>query len=266
MGKRIGIFCFLILVVVPILAVIVFFVGFQLPMSIQIPDAIEVFAGQGDFGNGVLLADKKGSAFMVCLLENENTYLISILPSATPKGKQSGTFQSVYLNDGIKEVKKQIENSLSVSIGGTLEVDFDGLATVVDALGGVEIDGETLDGQSFTALLRNGGSEQTVGQLQQKAVLAIGRRFCNAGFWKAQKALRKLLRITDTELSLNALVKIGKKLVPALEGKGLYSYCLPYADGWDITAPGGQNSSIQHPLWKNFPIQIGQKVLNRAQL
>ncbi len=239
MGKRTGYFVIVVLVLVPVLAVGLTLGGmFQMGQKVNLY-AQEVFSGQSTKGNCVLLADKGGNAIFACLLEDNSTHLISILPSANPKEEKSVTFLSVYQKDGIEGLKQQVENSLSCTVIGYLEVDFSGIASVVDALGGIEMKGKNHTGQEVQSYLNSLPTSSAGAQAQQEVVLAVGRRFCNAGFWKAQKGLGKLLRITETDLSVSALMKIGKKLIPALDGNGLFQYCLPHQGKWDLPCSAG---------------------------
>ncbi len=242
MGKQAGFFTMIVLTIVPVLAICVALGGIFLGALKPADEAYEVFSRQDTQNAGVLLADKGGNAILVCLVEEGNTRLISILPSACPKGEESTTFQSVYQKEGISGLKQKIAQSLSCDIAGYLKVDFSRLAPVVDALGGVEIEGKTYVGQELNNYLQNLSSDSTGARAQQDVVLAVGRRFCSAGFWKGQNALRKLLQVTDTDLSISALMKIGKKLIPALEGKGLYRYCLPDQGKWEM--PGNAGMSV----------------------
>ena len=239
MGKRAGIFTILILAIIPVVAVGLTIGGIFGMGQGKMGEAYEVFFRQSAPNTSILLADKGGNVFMVCFPNGENTRLISILPNASPKGEGNRTFLSVYQKEGIGGLKKRVENSLSCSIAGYLEVDFSALAPMVDALGGVEIDGKTFKGVEFEQYLQGLSGGSNGAYAQQNAVLAVGRRFCSAGFWKGQNALRKLLKVTDTDLSLTVLVKIGNKLIPALEGSGLTRYCLPNSGGWDLPASGG---------------------------
>lgn len=239
MGKRAGYFAIIVLAIIPVLAVALTLGGIFWVGQGPVEEAYEAFSRQDAQDTGVLLADKGGNVFLVCLLQEGNTRLISILPEACPKGEQISTFSSVYQKEGIAGLKEKICKSLSCNIAGYLEVEFSALAPVVEALGGVEIDGKTYTGQAFETYLKSLPSDTAGAKAQRNAVLAVGRRFCSAGFWKAQNALRKLLRITDTNLSLNALMKIGKDLIPALEGKGLHQYCLPDRDKWEIPEKPG---------------------------
>lgn len=233
MGKRAVIFAILIFTVLPVLAVALTLGGIFFAAEGKGQEAYEVFFKQNTVSGNILLADKGGNAFMVCMPEEGNTRLISILPTACPKGEEDCTFLSVYREKGIKGLQEKIENSLSCTIAGYLMVDFSGLGPMVDALGSVEIAGKTYSGQALGNYLQTLGGNSQGAYAQQDAVLAVGRRFCSAGFWKGQNALRKLLKVTDTNLSLSALVKIGSKLIPALEGKGLHRYCLPDAGRWE---------------------------------
>ena len=232
MGKRAGIFVLCVLAVVPLLAA-GFTVG-SLFLTEQEGEAYEAFSQQNTQGGGILLADKGGNLFLVCLWEGGNTHLISIQPTACPIGQKDETFREIYADSGIGELKKWISRSLSAGISGYLEVDFSRMEGVVDALGGVELAGKSYNGQAFESYFHDLPNDSTRAKAQQNSVLAVGRRFCNAGFWKAQNALGKLLKITDTDLSLSALIKIGKKLSPALDGKGLYQHCLPDQGKWEI--------------------------------
>lgn len=237
MGKRACIFVLCVLAVVPLLAA-GFTVG-SLFLTEREGEAYEAFSRQNTQDGGILLADKGGNLFLVCLWDGENTHLISILPTAFPIGQKEETFREIYAGGGIGELKKWISRSLSAGISGYLEVDFSRVDGVVDALGGVELAGKSCDGQTFESYFHNLPNDSTGAKAQQNSVLAVGRRFCNAGFWKAQNALGKLLKITDTDLSLSALMKIGKKLIPALDGKGLYQHCLPDQGKWEATDLSG---------------------------
>ena len=44
------------------------------------------------------------------------------------------------------------------------------------------------------------------------------------------------MKITETDLSVSALMKIGKALIPALEGKNLQRACLPLEGNWNLSA------------------------------
>lgn len=237
MGKRAGIFVLCILAVIPLLAA-GFTVG-SLFMAVKEGEAVEVFSRQDTKDGGILLADQGGDLFLVCLWDGDSTHLISILPSAYPIAQKDKTFREIYMDGGVGELKKWISRSLSVGISGYLEVDFSRIDGIVDALGGVELAGKTYTGQSFKAYLNTFPNDSAGAKAQQNGILAVGKRFCSAGFWKAQNALGKLLRITDTDLSFSVLIKIGKKLIPALEGKGLYQHCLPANGNWELTDSAG---------------------------
>lgn len=196
----------------------------------------ETFFRQSIQETNILLADKGGSAFVACMQKNGKTQLISILPTAAPKGEAHGTFLSVFQKEGIRGLKEKAEQSLSCSFSGYLIVDISGLGPLVDALEGVELNGKMYSGQEIVTHLKNLPQDSTGAYAQQDALLAIGRRFCGAGFWKGQAAMGKLLQITETDLSVSTLIKLGTGLIPALEGKDLYRHCLP--DGGQWIVPG----------------------------
>jgi hypothetical protein len=98
------------------------------------------------------------------------------------------------------------------------------------------MEGKTYTGQELEGYFQRSSTDQTTATAQQDVVLAVGRRFCSAGFWKGQKAFRKFMKITETDLSVSALMKIGKALIPALEGKNLQRTCLPLEGNWNISA------------------------------
>lgn len=235
MGRRIGIFAIIVFTLVSSLAAGAAVGNLILPAQSQTEEVWETFATQNAKQEAVLLADKDGSAFMVCQIGDGATRLISILPTAAPKGKENTTFLSVYRQEGIEGLRQEIMKSLSCTLTGYMEVDFSGLALVVEALGGVEMEGRTFSGQELQTYLRNLPEDNKGAVAQQEAVLAVGRRFCNAGLWKGQSGLRKLLRITNTDLIVSDLLRIGSKLIPALEGKGLYRYCLPDQGKWEMS-------------------------------
>lgn len=237
MGRRACIFVLCVLLVIPLMAA-GFTVG-SIFLTEQEGEAYEAFSRQNVQDGGILLVDRGGDLFLVCLWDGGNTHLISIQPTACPIARTDKTFRDIYKEAGIGELKKWISRSLSAGISGYLEVDLSRIEGVVDALGGVELAGKTCDGQAFEAYLTDQPTDVTGAKAQQNAVLAVGRRFCSAGFWKAQNALGKLLRVTDTDLSFGSLVKIGKKLIPALEGKGLYQHCLPADGKWELTGSAG---------------------------
>ncbi len=195
-------------------------------------EAYQVFFRQDHSKECILLADKGGSAFLLCLPEEGNTHLISIIPDSCPKGEINTTFISIYQKTGMDGLIEKIEGSLSCSVDGYLLVEFSGIAAIVDALEGVELEGKLLSGKGLQAYLKNIPSDCAGAEMQQNVILAIGRRFCSAGFWKGQNALRKLMKVTDTNLSVGELIKLGKILIPALEGKGLYRHYVPKDGQW----------------------------------
>lgn len=243
MGKRISIFAGIILVMIPVLTVGLTFGRIFIFGQRAADDAREAFFRQSTDGYNVLLADKEGTAIMVCLLEGDSTHLVSILPSSCPRGEKNTTFLAVYQKEGIVGLKEKVSQSLSCTLSGSLEVDFSGLGAVVDALDGIEMNGKTYSGQALKTYLHSLPTDSAGAQAQQEVVLAVGRRFCSAGFWKGQNGLGKLLRIADTDFSVTALMKIGKKLIPALSGTGLYRYCLPEQGNWEI--PGKNKPFVE---------------------
>lgn len=236
MAKRIGVFVTIVLMIVPVLALSLTLGGLFLAGTGSSEEAYEVFGSQNALSTGILLADTGGNAFMVCVLEEESTQFISILPTSTPKEGLNTSFLSIYQKEGIDRLKQEIAKSLSLKVDGHLEVDFSGLSSVVDALGGVTMEGKTYTGQELEGYFQSPSTDQTTATAQQDVVLAVGRRFCSAGFWKGQKAFRKFMKITETDLSVSALMKIGKALIPALEGKNLQRACLPLEGNWNLSA------------------------------
>ena len=236
MAKRIGVFVTIVLMIVPVLAISLTLGGLFLAGTGPSEEAYEVFGSQNALSTGILLADTGGNAFMVCVLGEGYTKLISILPTATPKEGQNTTFLSIYQKEGIDRLKQEIAKSLSLKVDGYLEVDFSGLSSVADALDGVAMEGRAYSGQELEGYFQSPSTDQTTATAQQDVVLAVGRRFCSAGFWKGQKAFRKFMKITETDLSVSALMKIGKALIPALEGKNLQRACLPLEGNWNISA------------------------------
>ena len=236
MAKRIGVFVMIVLMIVPVLALSLTLGGLFLAGTGPSEEAYEVFGSQNALSTGILLADTGGNAFMVCGLEEGSTQLISILPTSTPKEGLNTSFLSIYQKEGIDRLKQEIAKSLSLKVDGYLEVDFSGLSSVADALDGVAMEGRTYSGQELEGYFQSPSTEQTTATAQQDVVLAVGRRFCSAGFWKGQKAFRKFMKITETDLSVSALMKIGKALIPALEGKNLQRACLPLEGNWNISA------------------------------
>ena len=236
MAKRIGVFVTIVLMIVPVLAISLTLGGLFLAGSGPSEEAYEVFGSQNALSTGILLADTGGNAFMVCVLEEGSTQLISILPTSTPKEGLTTSFLSIYQKEGIDRLKQEIAESLSLKVDGYLEVDFSGLSSVVDALDGVTMEGKTYTGQELEGYFQTPSTDRTAAAAQQDVVLAVGRRFCSAGFWKGQKAFRKFMKITETDLSVSALMKIGKALIPALEGKNLQRACLPLEGNWNLSA------------------------------
>ena len=236
MAKRIGVFVTIVLMIVPVLAIGLTLGGLFLAGTGPSEEAYEVFGSQNALSTGILLADTGGNAFMVCVLEEGSTQLISILPTSTPKEVLNTSFLSIYQKEGIDRLKQEVAKSLSLKVDGYLEVDFSGLSSVVDALGGMTMEGKTYTGQELEEYFQSPSTDQTTATAQQDVVLAVGRRFCSAGFWKGQKAFRKFMKITETDLSVSALMKIGKALIPALEGKNLQRACLPLEGNWNLSA------------------------------
>ena len=236
MAKRIGVFVTIVLMIVPVLAISLTLGGLFLAGTGPSEEAYEAFGSPNALSTGILLADTGGNAFMVCVLEEESTQLISILPTSTPKEGLNTSFLSIYQKEGIDRLKQEIAKSLSLKVDGYLEVDFSGLSSVVDALGGMTMEGKTYTGQELEGYFQRPSTDQTTATAQQDVVLAVGRRFCSAGFWKGQKAFRKFMKITETDLSVSALMKIGKALIPALEGKNLQRACLPLEGNWNLSA------------------------------
>ena len=236
MAKRIGVFVMIVLMIVPVLAISLTLGGLFLAGTGSSEEAYEVFGSQNALSTGILLADTGGNAFMVCVLEEGSTQLISILPTSTPKEGLNTSFLSIYQKEGIDRLKQEIAKSLSLKVDGYLEVDFSGLSSVADALDGVAMEGRTYSGQELEEYFQIPSTDQTTATAQQDVVLAVGRRFCSAGFWKGQKAFRKFMKITETDLSVSTLMKIGKALIPALEGKNLQRACLPLEGNWNLSA------------------------------
>ena len=236
MAKRRGVFVTIVLMIVPVLAIGLTLGGLFLAGTGPSEEVYEVFGSQNALSTGILLADTGGNAFMVCVLEEGSTQLISILPTSTPKEGLNTSFLSIYQKEGIDRLKQEIAKSLSLKVDGYLEVDFSGLSSVVDALGGMTMEGKTYTGQELEGYFQRPSTDQTTATAQQDVVLAVGRRFCSAGFWKGQKAFRKFMKITETDLSVSALMKIGKALIPALEGKNLQRACLPLEGNWNLSA------------------------------
>ena len=109
MGKRVGIFVLCVLAVVPLLAA-GFTVG-SLFLAEQEGESYETFSRQNIQDGGILLADKGGSLFLVCLWDEGNTHLISILPTAYPIGQKDQTFREIYKEAGIGALKMWISFS-----------------------------------------------------------------------------------------------------------------------------------------------------------
>lgn len=233
MGKRALLFVVVILGIVPTLAAGFGFGKWIMAAKGQVEEAYEVFHQQNTSEINVLLADQGGTAFLLCSIGQERVRFISILPDAMPVGK-SRSFGEQYRLEGIKGLKKAIEGSIGCSITGFLEVEFTGFSAVADALGGVKIGQKQYSGKELIAYLQSLPADSAGARAQQEVILAVGRSFSTAGFWKCQNALGKMLKITDTDLSIGTLVKIGKKLIPVLDGQGLEFYCLPGKDGWKL--------------------------------
>ena len=124
MIKRAILFAIIVFLVIPTVAP-----GFSMESILEkgqgmAEDAYEAFFRQDLQSTNVLLADKSGSAFIVCLMENGKTNLISILPAAKPKGEAKKTFLSIYQEEGIAGLKEKVAKSLSKNISGYLEVDL----------------------------------------------------------------------------------------------------------------------------------------------
>lgn len=194
--------------------------------------ASETFFKQSTEGTAILLADKGGSAFLACLQKDGQTHLISILPDACPKGEKNITFSSVFRQKGIHALKKTVEQSLSCSFAGYLIIDISGLSPLVDALGQVELSGKIYSGRDMVNYLQSLPNDASGAEKQQEVILAIGRRFADLGIWKSKTAMLKLLQITETDLSVSTLIKLGNQLLPALEGKNLTRDCLPDHGRW----------------------------------
>lgn len=195
----------------------------------QLPEqtSLEAFSKQSTQSTNVLLADKKGNILLACMIKEGNTRLVSILPTAKPAGEHSQTFQSVFQREGIQGLEKAAEQSLRCSFSGYLIIDTSGLASLADALGGVELEGKQYTGTQLAQHLHSLPLSREGAMDQQEVMLAVGRRFCAAGFWKGQSAMGKLLQITETDLSVSTLIKLGNQLIPALNGKDLSRSCWP---------------------------------------
>ena len=222
--------------------------GYTVWIQKKTPVTQETFFRQNIQEINILLADKGGSAFVACMQKGGKTQLVSILPTAVPRGEDQDTFRSVFQKEGVRGLKEKAEKSLSCNFSGYLIVDISGLAPLVDALEGVELNGKIYSGQEMVAYFKNLPPDREGAYAQQDVLLAIGRRFCAAGFWKGQTAMGKLLQITETDLSVSNLIKLGTGLIPALEGKDLSRHCLPDSGQWTVsgslTAAPGKNKCL----------------------
>jgi anionic cell wall polymer biosynthesis LytR-Cps2A-Psr (LCP) family protein len=192
MAKRIGVFVTIVLMIVPVLAISLTLGGLFLAGTGPSEEAYEVFGKQNIRSTGILLADTGGNAFMVCVLEEGSTQLISILPTATPKEGQNTTFLSIYQKEGIDRLKQEIAKSLSLKVDGYLEVDFSGLSSVADALDGVAMEGRTYSGQELEGYFQSPTTDQTTATAQQDVVLAVADAFAAPAFGKDRRPFENL--------------------------------------------------------------------------
>ena len=185
----------------------------------------QVFATTDDCIHFLLLGtdiQEKGMAeiILLCTVDKEaqRVSIAGLSPDrkmATENGEN--TLRTIYRNGGSTQLVNTLEKNMLIELYGCVEVDFSGIPKVVDALGGVEINGQNRDGAAVMSYLRDCQSDASGMEKQQTAILAVAKELTGASFWKMQKATRKLLPLLDCDMSTAKLIRLGKLLVPALQ-------------------------------------------------
>lgn len=206
-------------------------------------EPVQTVSARAQGGGQVLLFVGKNipsaqqEAMLLCIMDaaGDKTYMVSLCTDTYMKipGGESGTLAQVYHTGGKSLLQSTIQENLQILIHGCVEADFSGMGKVVDALGGVTLDGQMRNGQQAMAYLQD-GPKQNRESRQQAFILAVGKQMTQAGFWKLQRSVRYLLPLLKTDLPLGKLMKLGQRLIPAVQGVGLEMDCVPKEGTWEM--------------------------------
>ena len=168
-------------------------------------------------------------------------------------GYQDDRITACYPLGGMKLLDECIEKNFGIRVDGNVEVDFDGFAGIIDAMGGVDIeltDAEarylngyyhwnlssglnTLNGEQALGYARNrsiGNSDFERTNRQRKVVNALIERSRSLSLKQIDSLLKELLPMVTTDLTNSQIMGYAADVFPMLKNISVVSQRVP-ADG-----------------------------------
>lgn len=229
-------------------------------------EPVQTVSARAQSGGQVLLfigrniPGRNQEAMLLCIMDGagDKTQMVSLCADTYVEisDGESGTLAQVYRTGGKSLLQSSIQENFQIPIHGCIEADFSGMDKVVDALGGILLDGQLRNGQQAMAYLQDSPQQHPEAR-QQAFILAVGKQMTQAGFWKLQRSARYLLPLLKTDLSLGKLMKLGQRLIPAVQGVGLEMDCVPKEGTWEMR-------QIQGAMVRFANMEENQKYLQKT--
>ncbi len=199
--------------------------------------------------NGVSRAD----VIMVCSIDKANNRMLltsflrdMYLPIP---GYPDNRINASYAFGGANLLKKCLVNNFGIQVDHTVEMDFEGFSSVIDALGGVQIElaedeaaylGLTkgthmLSGDKALQYVRmravgNGDFDRT--KRQQTMLAAIGPRFSEADLGRMYKCVKSILGHIKTDLGVADILGLMPDIIAIVGNKNCKSLQIPAAGAY----------------------------------
>ena len=166
-------------------------------------------------------------------------------------GHGSDRINSAYAYGGAPLLQKTLEENFDVDIHGSIEVDFNQFATVIDALGGVRIqlredEAEFINSETGSSLTEGShlltGSQALVysrirsldldgdfsrTQRQRNVLSALVDSYKGAGLATMLNTLKQVLPLISTDMSEPRILMLGLELFPLLQDIQISSLHIP---------------------------------------
>ena len=200
----------------------------------------------------------RADVIMLCAIDRNNNkmFMVSFLRDmyVPIPGFTANRINAAYAFGGATLLKSCLESNFGVTVDHTVEVDFQGFASVIDHLGGVEITvdkneasylglsaegAQLLNGEtalSYVRMRTADGGDFARTERQQKVLSAMGKRITTAGIGTMHKCLSSILRHVKTDLDMPVILGLLPQILSISANKNCKSLQIPaagtYRDAW----------------------------------
>lgn len=175
-------------------------------------------------------------------------------------GYSSNRLNAAFAYGGMELLDETLEENFGVEIDYNLEVDFSGFASIIDILGGVDIDltsseanylglnsGVThMDGETALAYsrIRYIDSDFSRTGRQRKVLISLYQSLKNVGLTEAIHVVNEVFPLLTTDMSNFQIIATATELFPMLSDSAIASYQIPADGTWSYNTVDGMSVII----------------------